>query len=216
MKNKFAFTLAEILTVLVLLGVVSAITIPSTINRKKTNELKTRFLKTHSSIENTLNIISIENPTYYQYITQASVESYKRPERIIEVIEPYFLVSEKITGRGSTNNIQQRYKNFFGNNTNSNDWFVHGCLILKDGTAIFPDFAWAGGLYIGVDINGIDKGPNKYGHDFFMYEIGTDGNLQFVTNLPGGLGWNNINNANAGLTNTQQAFTNPDYFKNLP
>ena len=48
--NKKAFTLAEILITLGIIGVIAAITIPALINKTKNKELHTAFLKTFSEL----------------------------------------------------------------------------------------------------------------------------------------------------------------------
>ena len=47
-KQEQAFTLAEVLITLGIIGVVAALTLPSLINRTKNRELHTAFLKTYS------------------------------------------------------------------------------------------------------------------------------------------------------------------------
>lgn len=49
-KQEQAFTLAEVLITLGIIGVVAALTMPSLINRTRNKELHTAFLKTYSEL----------------------------------------------------------------------------------------------------------------------------------------------------------------------
>lgn len=48
--NKTAFTLAEVLLVLIIIGVIASLTIPSLINTTKTKENQERFKKSYASL----------------------------------------------------------------------------------------------------------------------------------------------------------------------
>ena len=51
MLKKFAFTLAEVLITLGVIGVVSAITIPNLMTAYKAHQLRSQFLKSYSTIQ---------------------------------------------------------------------------------------------------------------------------------------------------------------------
>ena len=59
--NKPAFTLAEVLITLMIIGVVAALTIPALINKTNDEELKSAFKKTFSDISNASSMIKNEN-----------------------------------------------------------------------------------------------------------------------------------------------------------
>ena len=50
-KGKLAFTLAEVLITLGIIGVVAALTIPNLINNYKAKRLHTQFLKSYSTVQ---------------------------------------------------------------------------------------------------------------------------------------------------------------------
>lgn len=52
LQNKFAFTLAEVLITLGIIGVVAAMTIPTLIARVQNKELETAFKKNYSMLQN--------------------------------------------------------------------------------------------------------------------------------------------------------------------
>ena len=215
-KLKKSFTLAEVLIVISLLGIIATLVISSTVKGTQKTILKTRFIKAYSVLENFANILYIENPDYYADIMKLSAASYQRPVVTIDMIRPYFNINDvKNTGRGSTKEPLSKHKNINGGDTKIADWFEHGFIELKDGMTIFPDFAWSGGIYFGVDTNGYRNGPNKFGYDFFLFELGKNGNIiTNISSLPGHLG--DDPSKNAGLLNTDRALKEKDYFKNLP
>ena len=59
-KNKRAFTLAEVLITLGIIGVVAAMTLPSVINKYKIKQLETAFKRSNSLITNALNLTAEE------------------------------------------------------------------------------------------------------------------------------------------------------------
>ena len=69
LKKKIAFTLAETLITLGIIGVVAAITIPGLINNYKANKLRTQFLKSYSTIQQAFKLMQEDDvsmdPTTY-------------------------------------------------------------------------------------------------------------------------------------------------------
>ena len=65
-KQEQAFTLAEVLITLGIIGVVAALTLPSLINRTKNRELHTAFLKTYSEL-NQVEILCGYGRNCYRY-----------------------------------------------------------------------------------------------------------------------------------------------------
>ena len=60
-NKKSFFTLAEVLATLIILGVVAAITIPSTITRVRNREFVTKAKKTYAALEQATEIWMIEH-----------------------------------------------------------------------------------------------------------------------------------------------------------
>ena len=77
-----------------------------------------------------------------------------------------------------------------------------------------------GTILISVDVNGIYKKPNRWGHDLFTFQIMDDGKL-----LPMGAEGTKYKSDYCSLTSsdgsngigcTYKALTDKNYFKNLP
>lgn len=62
--EKYAFTLAEVLITLGIIGVVAAMTLPSLVNRTRQKELETAFQKQYSVLQQA--ILKIKNKKYRQ------------------------------------------------------------------------------------------------------------------------------------------------------
>ena len=81
---------------------------------------------------------------------------------------------------------------------------------------------YASNLFISVDVNGVGKEPNAWGHDLFTFQVTDDGRL-----LPmGALGTRYTNmslycsptssDEQNGIACTEKALRDSKYFKNLP
>lgn len=169
------FTLSEVLITLGIIGVVSALTIPSVINKHQKKVTATKLQKS----------VSILNQAY-----RLSAAELGDPDNSFELgAEAYFntywapyLKSVKICPRNSNGHKQCGYKSrmpfTYANKTSSDREFSRGG---NDRTAFYtPD----GFLYIihtglngsinsyegiMIDING-SSGPNRYGRDVFLLQ----------------------------------------------
>lgn len=72
-KQEQAFTLAEVLITLGIIGVVAALTLPSLINRTKNRELHTAFLKTYSELNQVAQKYYADNEIS---VTEANIDSH--------------------------------------------------------------------------------------------------------------------------------------------
>ncbi len=64
-----AFTLAEVLITLAIIGIVAALTIPTLVSKNEKKQLYTQFMKTYNTIVNTFALASIEEgePNNWQF-----------------------------------------------------------------------------------------------------------------------------------------------------
>ena len=80
MKN-FAFTLAEVLITLAIIGVVAAMTIPSLIQANKAHRLRSQFLKSYSTLQQAFrqmidDEVSIDPKTYNNNTFYKTLKNY--------------------------------------------------------------------------------------------------------------------------------------------
>ena len=158
-KGIKAFTLAEVLITLTIIGVVSAMTIPTLMNRYEAIQLRSAFLTANSvvkSVAGTMNSVG-------DHFDDISAEE----------ISKYFKASE------FKNTASNPYMNFHGtrkasdasaNPKISEFKFQNGmtALVFKTNPS-YSGTKKATKNLLAVDINGKDKKPNRYGHDVYFW-----------------------------------------------
>ena len=226
--TKKGFTMAEVLITLSIIGVVSAMTLPSLVNNTQNKILYTQLKKSYSVILNALQQMNYEQG----YI--AKPKAYEA-QSFFKVFKKYLFVALDCNdndceskyeiqedGSQKLTNISSNYKTFTNKKLNNG--------FLDDGQAILPDGSFIliqnennglnGIILISVDVNGFKKKPNRWGHDLFTFQILENGKL-----LPMGatgtlFGEEYCSTLSTDPTNgigcTYKALTNDDYFKNLP
>lgn len=176
--KRTAFTMAEVLVTLGIIGIVAAMTLPSVIRNYKTYVLASQLKKGYSTISQALTMMYAdtgEDITYDRYPNQSFVKAFQQ----------YLIKNRYATGYGITGTDKDdyynstTYKNY--NNTNYADASLmdEGQIILNDGLAIFIQNSQYAqyGLLITIDVNGIKKRPNRWGHDLFTFRVTNKGTL---------------------------------------
>ena len=179
--RRAAFTLAEVLITLGIIGIVAAMTIPSLISKYQFKVWETAFKKQYSTIQNALEWEMIQNSLYQCYFSlptgsNAYVPVTEDCDALITNLissmhltkiesnlnEKYAKMSEVIAGGGKTVNSTFGY-----------DYILRGPDIYntKDGAVIMfvplgESYTWMRPQLI-IDVNG-EKGPNKWGYDVFF------------------------------------------------
>ena len=228
---KTAFTLAEVLITLGIIGVVAAMTMPSLIQNARNRELESGLKKGASVIGQALNMYQAENGVP---IT-ADIGTHELKPKIVK----YFNVltdcgfghddsdTACIKNYGDDRN-STTYKNFTGTGSIELGRFDDGQFVLSDGSLILLENNnnWdgsAGMLFISVDVNGYNRRPNRLGQDLFMFQIVDDGKL-----LPMGAEgtyYYHENDAYCSKTSTNsmngagctyKALSDQTFWKNLP
>lgn len=170
--KKAAFTLAEVLITLGIIGVVAAMTMPSLIQNYQEKATVTKLKKCYSLVSQAY--VSILNDEGGSDTLQAGDD--------LEMMEKFgkYLKYQKTCGRNKGCFPNVTYKSVTGNGYSKweDDTTDRSRAILTDGTLIMfnKSAMWGGNegnyLYaqIYVDINGF-KGPNQLGRDFFYFYI---------------------------------------------
>ncbi len=174
LKQKFAFTLAEVLITLGIIGVVAALTLPSLIANYQEKVATTRLKKAYSTISNAYISILEEDgdPSQWSNIetwedVSAKFAKHINKAKVCHVGEPscFKHVPRKDLVGNTVNVITQ-----------------DGAIVLSDGSAVgfdsqnpLADSLQCSNLNycfnISVDING-DKNPNQWGIDTFTFQVG--------------------------------------------
>ena len=154
-----AFTLAEVLITLGIIGVVSAMTLPSLINQTQGKELEAGLKKAYATIQSAYNQMTYDKG---QIINGINYPTHK----FMPIFKKYFKISkdcgnkscEDYTSDETTGNmtaISATYKTY-NNQKMQNSMLDDGQIIIGDGIFIGIENLGSN-LYISVDINGNKK-----------------------------------------------------------
>ena len=219
-KKKAAFTLAEVLITLGIIGVVTALTIPSLITNYKAHRLRSQFLKSYSVVQQVFkqmesDDVSLDPASY----ARQSGSFYRLFKNYLTGITDCGTWTTKASPCANVYNLN--YKNFDKSKTVNSYYFDDGQIILPDGTLlIFENPAAKDYLWVLVDINGYNNPPNIWGYDLFTFEF-LDGELRTMGDK--GTTYNDMDKY-CSLNSTEyeneiacasKAKTNPDYFKEV-
>lgn len=188
LSNKFntgkknAFTLAEVLITLGIIGVVAALTLPTLITNYKKQALVTQLKKSINIVENLANRIVADEGVSEFGQTEFVSKYLSCYEGVIpcsdtnEILKKYLNVVD--AEAGSTEITKPTYKKMSGDNY---DVYALQKLVLADGTIIYSSY-WQGANQITtdgfwnmtIDING-EKGPNTLGQDLYRGRLSANG-----------------------------------------
>src|SRR5574344_1661418 len=197
-NKKFAFTLAEVLITLGIIGVVAAITIPALVANYEQMVLKNRFKRAYATFSNAYEYVKQKDfdnrqPECYHYSTNYNktecVEFWKSMDKTLNIIKicngnsivnkcmPQYNSLAEIKKERNPNLTQEEAEQ--SGSYNYADWGTRDGLnnvtarILNDGTIYFlyePNWP-----IFAIDVNGF-KGPNKWGYDVFSFWFLEDSN----------------------------------------
>lgn len=184
MKKREAFTLAEVLITLGIIGVVAALTIPTLVNNYRKKQFETGLKKEYSVLLQALDMYKQDNETpLKKEDTDQSRGEFKNK------IQPYLKIlvdcgnnqassKAKCVPNGYyTQDKKYTYKTYSGNIANEN-LFDDGQIILNDGShLLFENPGGGSAVYVSIDVNGYKKLPNKWGEDVFTFQLMNDGKL---------------------------------------
>ena len=164
-----AFTLAEVLVTLGIIGVVSAMIVPTLMQNYQRQSYVTQLHKVYNELSQAL----------LRYQTDKNAINFKEAglsgsEAYTEFQKNYFKVVQDC-GTTQTPCFASSYKKMSGSSTNFK--CKYGCMSLASGAAIGGYGNGTNGVYeIVVDVNG-QKGPNIFGRDAFTMYIYTAQNV---------------------------------------
>ena len=184
MKKREAFTLAEVLITLGIIGVVAALTIPTLVNNYRKKQFETGLKKEYSVLLQALDMYKQDNETpLKKEDTDQSGGEFKNK------IQPYLKIlvdcgnnqassKAKCVPNGYyTQDKKYTYKTYSGNIARET-LFDDGQIILNDGShLLFENPGGGSAVYVSIDVNGYKKLPNKWGEDVFTFQLMNDGKL---------------------------------------
>jgi len=194
MLHKCAFTLAEVLITLGIIGVVAALTIPSLLSNYQKRQYYTKFMKARSSLENALKLyahergcdddplcgkylrdednsnFALELSKYFNGATLITDDNYE------EICKGYKKVTRNYDGTDIEEDAEGLCANDIGTNPQANGFItIDGMLFI-----LYSDDGWGQGSM--VDINGPDSGPNTYGRDIFVFYLNKEQQKDYFCN----------------------------------
>lgn len=185
MKKEKAFTLAEVLITLGIIGIVAAMTLPTLVAKHRKKVLHTQFLKAYSDIQNAAKLFQAdEGITVYEH-SQKEISAMSTST--LEVLMKYFIGTKKgsvtITSSTMENILGFKPKNLKGNfisgvpcDRSIVTEEIGGRFFSMDDPVSYYDNP-PNGPKICVDTNG-RKGPNIYGYDWFVFTFTKDGGVK--------------------------------------
>ncbi len=175
--GKVAFTLAEVLITLGIIGVVAAMTIPTVITKYKEKQTVTQLKAAQSILYNAIKLAEAENGPLETWGELGLTEECSK--LVADKIKPYLKIV-KDCGVDDSNGVcigKGYYKKLTGSNHanySENNVYHAYKIILSNGISVF----WHGSgnnIYFMVDLNG-SKEPNTWGKDLFSF-VYKDGKL---------------------------------------
>lgn len=177
MNSKIAFTLAEVLITLGIIGVVAMMTIPTLVQKYRENVLMAQFKKSYATVANGFRLSEIDNGDMKDWPIgpQMNIEEYWTI-----YIKPYFnspqiCINESDCGYSYVDRVKWSGL-WWSLETNESRILFK----LVDGTVIFlPNYTTDNNdrpsyvNYFYIDVNGAKK-PNKLCYDVFKFQKGTD------------------------------------------
>lgn len=177
-----AFTLAEVLITLGIIGVVAALTMPALLNDTKDQEIIAKLKKSYSIFSQATTMVQIEHPSMDWQTVEGNLDNTKT---IYEYYKPFLKIAKDcgcgMTAPGCWSNDETKILN-----GKLNYQYAHKAGIgdtycaarLADGTNISFD-TWTGNylgilpankgfFFVYIDVNG-DKRPNALGRDVFLF-----------------------------------------------
>ena len=224
---KKGFTLAEVLITLGIVGVVAAMTIPMLIQNYQATVLQVQFKRAYSILSQALLLMEKDTgitPNRANYAVSGGSGNF------VNYFRPYFLQAINCDKRNCvvyTDDTQDKvlsggYVDFANTyKLNNKEIFDDSQILLNDGTLVMIENS-VGNILLTIDINGLYKKPNRWGHDLFTFQLSDEGKLlpmgaPNTTSMPENFCVRTKSKiVNNGLACTYAAFSEKDYFKNLP
>ena len=185
-SKKCAFTIAEVLITLGIIGIVAAMTLPVLLSKYQSKANATAFKKQYAVLTDTIAYLSLEENLnkcyiYYAADTETGVGYYGKVNEDCDAL--YAGIVQKLNLTPVENDFGDIYKadtdviSGGGKSINATVKYLDSvrrskAYLTKDGAIYFFD---SNVMYMSLDTNGY-KGPNKWGYDVFFMAL-TSNNL---------------------------------------
>lgn len=125
---KKAFTLAEVLITLGIIGIVAAITLPAVINKIEDKQFKSAFKKQYSAVSQAmLKVYADEGTTYEQVEWQNMAKYVCKVQKQLKAIKSGLICDKILSVEGEINNLAGMYNlreiSWYGSKENHIHWY---------------------------------------------------------------------------------------------
>ncbi|MBP3925409.1 type II secretion system protein [bacterium] len=176
-RRKAAFTLAEVLITLGIIGIVAAMTLPALIANHQKTQTATRLKRAYNVISNAIQQAKSEHGDVELWELSSSNDIQASSDFANTYLIPYMNVIKKCD---TSITDDCTYKPTSMKGTNLGNLPLHTRFVLNDGTLIFiqsrvndAEHVFPRIVYVNIDINGF-KGPNISGKDYFQFAVVLD------------------------------------------
>ena len=185
LKNKknlkhFAFTLAETLITLTIIGVIAALTVPNLINNYKKQQVETGIKTAYSILSNAVKMTEAQYGSINELITlnEKQITTYGTKETFADAFLPNLKLSNRCKNPYSCTlnemGLNSRHiKNFDGSISTGQSWDLQYMrrVTLANGMHLFIGaLVESPAIVFHVDING-NEGPRTFGKDVFSFAL---------------------------------------------
>ncbi len=205
MHLKNAFTLAEVLITLGIIGIVAAMTMPALIAKWQEKAIDSQFKRTYSNMYNAMRMIVAQQGTipqcyYSQSISHEDERSWAQCAEFYDALKSHLKVVKVCNGNAYRDGCIPKYNGVDTIKKYEGTGMPNGCsgfrqnvilntsysFIMNDGSILFtyqgPSTNWLYSGVFAIDLNG-KKGPNKWGYDIFSFAFEETNN--YVKMTPG-------------------------------
>ncbi len=179
-SNKKAFTLAEVLVTLGIIGVVSAMTVPNLVKNYQNQALVTQLHKVYTEFSQAIQLYMSDQKVE----SLAETELFNNNANLEAFINNYFKVVSRCGNSYISNGGAKCFSsdNYYAINGDDAGRSLSGvtcngiAFTLASGAAVCAETSATVPLYFEVDVNGA-QAPNTFGRDFFDIWVNNDGEL---------------------------------------
>ena len=162
-KKLFAFTLAETLIVMGVIGVVAALTLPNLNQSTGDKEKVAKVKKIYSNLEDAFGRAQAVYGPMDEWCTGLTSDNCEK--RKFERITEFMKLSKVCGNSGDSCPAGAEILSLNDNDTSNGICSYHYCAILADGTVV--EFE----SNINIDIDGLNKGAHTFGKDIFSFSF---------------------------------------------
>lgn len=173
-SRKFAFTLAEVLVTLGIIGVVSALTLPTLIKDHQRQTYTVQLQKVFNELSQAAEQVKVDSNS------RNLRESQLRRRGSGFLLTNYFKTTQRCDNNSLGDCFSNDYINMNGDNVTIGDFISENssCAVIASGASICVEpMSGAGWIDVVADING-KQGPNVIGRDVFTLSITNNGTVR--------------------------------------